>query len=528
MTNQIHSLDRRRLLQAGAALVAAPFVLRAGGAFATVDPFPLGVAAGDPLPDGFVIWTRLATEPLAVDGRGGMTAPVEVRWEVAADDAFAHIVQRGRAMAQPQWAHSVHVEVSGLAPGRPYWYRFSALGAQSRVGRAATAPRHNAPLAQLKLAVASCSNYEIGYFAAYRHMAEESPDLVLFLGDYIYETTRTGPRAASMVRHHEREAPLSDLPSYRNRYALHKMDADLQALHAAAPALMTWDDHEVSNDYAGRWPTELETSEADFLRRRAGAYQAFYEHMPLRRRSIPHGPDMRVYDRLRFGQLAEFSVLDGRQYRPMQPCPTPTSRRGHVVTDAACPERTDPARSLLGRPQESWLYDGFRRADARWNIVAQDLMVATANQRDLLTGVQGHYTDGWDGYAATRDRMLAALQTARTPNPVFLSGDIHSFWVNDLKADFANPASATVATEFVGTSITSDGPLYELFMAGMASNPHVKFFDSRQRGYLSITVTPEHMTTRLQAISDRRDPHATVATLKTFVVEFGRAGAVEA
>ena len=219
-------------------------------------------------------------------------------------------------------------------------------------------------------------------------------------------------------------------------------------------------------------------------------------------------------------------MLDGRQYRTIQPCATPTSRRGHVVTDA-CGERTDPSRTMLGQTQEAWLQAGFRRASARWTVMAQDLLVAPLVQRDA-TGLEGHYTDGWDGYPATRDRMLAGLAAARTPNPVFLGGDIHSYWVTDLKADFRNPASATVATEFCGTSITSDGPPYELFMAGMPQNPHVRFFDSRQRGYMSLTFTHERLTARLQAISDRRDPHATLSTLKTFVVEAGRPGAVEA
>ena len=524
-TRLLHT-DRRALLRVGAAVLAAPLVARSGLAFASSDPFTLGVASGDPSPDGFVIWTRLAPEPLAPDGRGGLTAPVPVSWEVAADEAFTRIVRRGRTTADPRLAHSVHVEVAGLAPGRPYWYRFSAQGARSASGRARTAPRPGDHLTQLKIAVASCSNYEVGYFSAYRHMAEEAPDVALFLGDYIYESSRTGPAAANIVRHHDRPGQISDLTGYRNRYALHRMDADLQALHHAAPAIMTWDDHEVQNDYSGQWSMSVSESVEDFRRRRAAAYQAFYEHMPLRRRSIPRGPDMRIYDRLRFGDLAEFHVLDGRQYRSIQPCPTETSRRGHVVTDA-CTERTDPARTMLGRTQEAWLHDGFRRASARWTVMAQDLLIAPLVQRDLA-GVEGHYTDGWDGYPATRDRMLSALAAARTPNPVFLGGDIHSYWVTDLKADFRNPDSATVATEFVGTSITSDGPPYELAMAGLPQNPHVRFFDSRPRGYMSLTFTHDRLTTRLQTISDRRDPHATLSTLKTFVVEAGRPGAVEA
>ena len=517
------NLDRRTLIRAGAGLVAAPFIARAGFAFGSENPFTLGVASGDPAPDGFVIWTRLATEPLALDGHGGMGPDdIPVRWEVATDEAFRNIVRRGITRAEWLWAHSVHVEVAGLRPHTPYFYRFSAMGAQSRVGRAATAPRPNAPLASLKIAVASCSNYEAGYFAAYRHMANEQPDLAVFLGDYIYEYTRP----TGKIRHHDRPGEIFDLSGYRNRYALHKMDEDLQALHAAVPMLMTWDDHEVQNDYAGEWSWMVRESQGSFRERRASAHRAYWENMPLRRMSMPRSINMRIYDQRRFGNLAEFLVLDGRQYRSMQPCPTPERRGGRVV-GPECADRTDPNRTMLGQEQETWLYDRFRRVSAQWTIVAQDLNVAQLSQRDL-SGRVGNYTDGWDGYPATRDRMLAALAAARTPNPVFLSGDIHAFFVNDLKADFNNPASATLATEFTGTSITSNGPPYELFMAGMAANPHVKFFDSRQRGYMSIEITPQRMTTRLQAISNREDPHATLSTLKTYVVENGRAGAVEA
>jgi len=236
---------------------------------------------------------------------------------------------------------------------------------------------------------------------------------------------------------------------------------------------------------------------------------------------------MRVYDRLRFGDLMEVSVLDGRQYRTIQPCALPSSRRGHVA-DPACTERTDPSRTMLGFEQERWLYDGFRSSRARWNVIAQDLLVATFDQQDSKTGVVGHWTDGWDGYPATRTRMLKAVAESGVRNSVFLGGDIHSFWTTDLKADFDDPASPTVATEFVGTSVTSDGPNYDSFAAMLPRNPHVKFFDSRPRGYVSVDLTPERMETRFRAISDRRDPQATVSTLKRFVVEDGRPGAQDA
>ena len=525
---QSRALPRRGLLKAAAAgLIAAPFVLRSGLVLAQgrADPFALGVASGDPSPDGFVLWTRLAPDPLAPDGGGGLTGGVRVDWEVAEDAAMSRVVRRGAAVADDRFAHSVHIEVAGLKPGRPYWYRFMSMGARSPVGRAMTAPARGTKLDRLRFCFASCSNWEAGYFSAYRHMAQEQPDLVLFLGDYIYEFSH-GP-GEDVARRHDRQGEIKDLVAYRNRYALYRTDPDLQALHAAAPCLMTWDDHEVQNDYANRWSQNLGVSEADFLARRAAAYQAYYEHMPLRRRSEPHGPDMRVYDRLRFGDLVEFSVLDGRQYRTIQPCALPSTRRGHVA-DPACTERTDPSRTMLGFAQERWLYDGFKASTARWNVIAQDLLITSVGQKDARTGMLGHWTDGWDGYPATRTRMLAAVASSKVRNPVFLGGDIHSFWTTDLKANFDDPGSATVATEFVGTSVTSDGPDYDLIAQTLPQNPQVKFFDSRARGYVGVEVTPGRMETRFQAISDRRDPHATVSTLKRWVVESGKAGAVEA
>lgn len=517
------AIQRRSLLTGAAALSA--FAILPGCALsqgAGNTPFTLGVASGDPSPDGFVLWTRLAPQPLVPDG--GLSGAVPVRWEIAADDAMRHIVQRGDALADDRFAHSVHIEAGGLQPNRPYWYRFTALGAQSTVGRARTTPAPGTALDRLRFVAASCAHYELGYFGAYGHMAVEDPDLVLFLGDYIYEYNNEGRRADRAVRRHAAPEPV-DLAGYRVRHAQYRTDPDLQALHAAAPCLMTWDDHEVENDYADRWSEHPDTDPQDFLRRRAGAYQAYYEHMPLRRLSLPNGPDMRVYDRVRFGRLAEFNVLDGRQYRSRQACPTPAGAGGHLVT-AACAERDDPVRTMLGFAQEAWLFDGFRQGGARWNIMAQDLLVSSVVQRDAA-GTPGHWTDGWDGYPACRARMLDAVARSRLSNPVFLGGDSHAFFTTDLKADFADPGSATIATEFVGTSVTSNGPRYEVFTKALPENPHIRFFDSRQRGYLSVDLTPARMAVRMQAISDRRDPYPTLSTLRSWVVENGKAGAVE-
>ncbi len=523
--SQFPAVSRRGLI-GGAAALAAMRALPAWAAPADT-PFTLGVASGDPTADGFVIWTRLAPQPLAMDGQGGLSGAIPVKWAVGADEGMRQIVASGVVQADDRFAHSVHVEPGGLEEGRPYWYRFEAMGAQSPIGRTLTLPNARSNARQLRFAFASCSHWELGYFSAYRHMAAENPDLVFFLGDYIYEYSNGPERADKVVRPHDRPGEISDLSGYRNRYALHHTDPDLQALHAGSPTVATWDDHEVENDYANKWSEHPETDPAAFLLRRAAAYQAFYEHMPLRKSSLPQGPDMRVYRRIRVGRLAEFTVLDGRQYRTIQPCPIPGWRGGHVA-DPACPDRAAPDRTMLGAAQEKWLHDGFRDADTQWNVVAQDLLIASFQQKDAKTGVPGHWTDGWDGYTATRDRMLKAVDHSKVRNPVFIGGDIHSFWANDLKADFDDPKSRTVATEFVGTSVTSDGPDYAAFAAMLPQNPHVKFFDSRPRGYVSVDIDQKHMETRFQAISDRRDPQATVSTLATFVVEEGQPGALMA
>jgi alkaline phosphatase D len=486
-------------------------------------PFTLGIASGQPSPDGFVLWTRLAVQPLAQDGQGGMSEPISVTWEIAADDKMRNVIRSGTAETHSQWAHSIHIEVGCLEPARPYWYRFAALGEQSRIGLARTAPTPAAKVQQFRFAFASCSNWQAGYFSAYRHMAAESPDLIIFLGDYIYEYTATGANGDKVLRKHDGSTAV-DLASYRNRYALYRTDPDLQALHAAAPCLMTWDDHEVENDYADQWSEHVGTRPQDFLRRRAAAYQAYYEHMPLRAQSMPQGGDLRLYNRFRFGDLATFSVLDGRQYRSKQPCELPHFRGGHVAPDS-CAERLDPQRTYLGAEQEQWLFAGFEKSDTAWNIIAQEQLVAQLRQKDR-SGMFGHWTDGWDGYPAARQRMIDTIAVSRVRNPVFIGGDAHSYWVTDLKADFSNPSSATVATEFVGTSITSDPPPWELILSALPENPHIRYFESEFRGYVVVDLTREHMEARLQVISDRHDPKAIVSTLKRFVVESGKPGAV--
>jgi alkaline phosphatase D len=529
----LRSSSRRAFLQRCAIATSAGLLPRGLRAAATPswsngDPFSLGVAAGTPAADGCVLWTRLAPDPLSRDPEtpgGVMPARYAVRYEIATDPQMRRVVQRGEAIADPGLAYSVHVEVTGLAAARPYWYRFACGAAQSRIGRVSTLPPGDVALARLRLGFVSCANYEHGYFAAYRHLADETPDLAIFLGDYIYEFV---DRSATKVRTHSDGVEATTLPLYRNRYAQYRLDPDLQRLHAEVPCIVTWDDHEVQNDYADRWAQTFDDP-TDFLRRRAAAYQAFYEHMPLRpSRSMPNGPDMRIYDRFRFGQLAEVSLLDGRQYRSRAACWGPPDHGGNrLESDASCPALRDPDRSLLGTEQEHWLFDGLARSPTRWNLIAQDVLMAELRERDH-DGEIRYWVDDWNGYPAARTRLLAHLHAAQVTNPIVVSGDIHSFWANDLKLDFADPASPVVASEFVGTSVSAHPPPYDKFIEFLPDNPHVRYFESRRRGYATLDIEPDRVTARFRALTDATMADTDVETLRAFVVETGRPGPVAA
>ena len=492
------------------------------------DPFSLGVASGSPSPDGFVLWARLAPEPENYDPEmpAGMSGPsVPVAFEVATDPEMRRIVKRGTTIADAQLGYSVHLEVAGLKPHQTYWYRFMSGDARSAVGRATTLPAAASAPESLRFGFVSCSNYEHGYFAAYRHLADENPELVCFLGDYIYEYADTRPNA-DIVRRHNKDEEAETLADYRNRYAQYRLDPDLRHLHAVTTALMTWDDHEVQNDYANAASEDFEEP-AVFLHRRAQAYQAYYEHMPLRSSAHPEGASMRLYERYPYGDLVEFSVIDGRQYRSREACYRPGFGGGHLESNESCPERLDEDRSMIGQAQERWLFDGLAKSRARWNVIAQDVLMAQLKGRDE-SGASVFSTDDWDGYPASRKRLIQHMHESGVANPVVIGGDIHSYWTNDLKLDFDDPSSPTVATEFVGTSITSHPPPYEALARALPDNPHVRFMESRMRGYVSVELGRERMTTRLRTISNARDPDASVATLKTFIVENGKAGAVEA
>jgi alkaline phosphatase D len=414
--------------------------------------------------------------------------------------------------------------VTGLEPNRPYWYRFTSGDAQSRIGRSLTLPAAHAPLERLRLGFVSCSHYEHGYFAAYRHLADENPDAVLFLGDYIYEHFDT--TSTDLVRRHSDNVAAHDLRTYRNRYAQYRMDEDLQRLHATAPSLVIWDDHEVANDYGGLLSQNFDDP-AEFAQRRAAAYRAYYEHMPVRLSHRFKRGALQIYDSYAFGNLAQIHLTDARQYRSAAACYGPPDRKpGRMIVPRDCPEWSATSRSMLGQRQEAWLNQSLENSSARWNVLAQSLLMAQMRRRNSA-GEGIFWTDDWNGYPAARARLLRHLHEKRISNPVVLGGDIHSYWANDLKLNFDDPASPVVATEFVGTSVSAHAPTFD-FAAALSENPHVRFFDKTYRGYSVLELAQTRGAVRFQAISDPRDPKAGVRTLSAFAIEPGRPGVVAA
>ena len=489
------------------------FVLGTAGALvvpgrAAPYPFQLGIASGDPGPDSVVLWTRLAPSPLDPDGYGGMPASdVPVDWQVCATTAFDKLVASGTVTARRTGAHAVHVVAGGLRPDAEYYYRFRAQGHVSPTGRTRTTPAADAAGGSLTMLFASCSNFEAGYFTAYRRMAQERPDLILHLGDYIYE----GAGKPGHVRTHLGPEILT-LAGYRRRYGQYKSDADLQAAHAVAPWLAVPDDHDVEDDYAGnhRLDDYPPLTAAQWTARRTAAYQAYYEHLPLRPEAAPVGTSMQLYRRVPWGRLATFHMLDTRQFRDPQAC------GGHWKV---CADADRPDRSMPGRAQEAWLLDGLAQHHGVWDLIGQQVFFA--GQRNA-TG-SGNM-DAWDGYRASRARLQRGWVDRGVRNPVVLTGDIHTAWANDLKADYADPGSATVGTELICTSITSrgDGTATTAVPTGDL-NPYLKFYSDR-RGYTRTTITPAQIRADFRGLEHVSVPGAPVRTLRSFAIADGRPG----
>ena len=477
-------------------------------------PFTLGVASGDPHANGFVIWTRLVPRMFRRDG-GMPTRPVPVEWKVARDERMRFVVRRGTVSALPDLAHSVHVELNGLSPDREYYYQFRYRHDVSPVGRTRTAPSSR-DFGALSFAFASCQDWTHGFYSAYRNMAQEDLDLVVHLGDYVYEygVPADGAARQQPVPEVMQEAP-QDLARWRMQYALYKSDPDLQLTHARFPWIVTWDDHEVANDYSGAYDPEIPAP-------RAAAYRAWYEHQPVGRHSLPRRDgSLEIYRRLGWGRLAQFDVPDTRQYRTAPPCGWGEAPE--------CDAGWDPTKgTMLGSRQERWLLDGLRRSDAHWNILASSVMMARLDHDGPSGDIIWH--DAWDGFPASRQAITDVYTSGRVSNPVIVTGDWHSTFVNDIHADFRRPASPVVATEFVGTSITTngDGEVYGPYYGPMIKyNPHIKFFDGDRRGYVRCSVDRNRWTTDLRMVPTVSRADARASTFASFVVESGRPGAVQ-
>lgn len=510
------SLTRRDLLRfTGGAMLAGvwPGALRAADALRfRDDPFTLGVASGYPTSDSFVLWTRLAPSPFEPGGGAPRDAVIPVQWELATDERMRNIVRTGVEYATPAWAHSVHAEPADLEAGREYWYRFTAGKARSPIGRTRTAPAANAALPRMRIALASCQQYEHGYFNAYRHMLDDELDLVLHVGDYIYEQSWGVQR----IRSHN--APeVHSLDDYRVRYALYRGEPELRQAHAACPWLVTWDDHEVSNDYAG------ETSEHDhprewFLARRAAAYQAFYEHMPLPRRALPFGPDLRLFAQRAFGQLANVFMLDTRQFRSPLACTEPGRRSSR---SANCDELRDPTRTKLGAAQEGWLAGRMAASRSRWNLLCSGTVMAYIDEQPGEG--ERFWNDGWNGYPAARARLMESMAATKLSNPVVLSGDIHTFLAANHHRTPHDLESPHIAVEFTATSITSQGISQPSLDERCANNANLLHANTTQRGYVRFDITPQRLQADLVAMQSVSDRTAGREVQASFVVEDQRA-----
>jgi alkaline phosphatase D len=483
-------------------LVGAPAIVRARANWRG-NPFSLGIASGDPAPDGFVIWTRLAPEPL--EPHGGMAIePLPASWEVAADEGFNVIVAQGKTVALPELAHSIHVEVAGLQPNRPYFYRFECGGERSVAGHARTLPVSGSTPQHLRFGVAGCQDYQSGYYTAYRHLAAEELAFVFHYGDYIYEY---GPDSPAVRQHIG--GPVMSLDDYRRRYSQYKLDADLQNGHAAHAFYMTFDDHEVANNWAGD-NDEAGVPPEIFRLRRAAAFQAWYEHMPVRRTQFPAGPAIQLYRSARYGNLAEFNFLDTRQFRTNQPCGD-----GYKI---ACPEVNSPRAHIVSAREEAWLTRNLQARDTRWNVIAQQVMMMSLDWRKPPNAAPGKLLnlDSWAGYEAQRERLLARMRGLN--NVVVLTGDEHTNYAG-LLHDRGRP----VAVEFVATSVSSDGDGQDLPPGGatlLANNPQLKFINN-QRGYVACDVTPDEWRTHFMVLDRVSTPGGRLSKRATWAVARG-------
>lgn len=512
-------ITRREALQWTLLLAAAPRTLIAEQLTFRVDPFKLGVASGDPLSDGVVLWTRVAPFPFeaaAVD-----PVALHVRWRVATDDKMQRVVASGVALALPELAHSVHVDVTGLKPRADYFYQFSCGGYESPIGHTRTAPRYGGATERAKFALACCQSYSEGYFTAYRDLAAQDLDFVVHVGDYIYEAAWDEAVRRIPV------AEARDLGTYRALHAQYKLDPDLQAAHARAPWFATWDDHEVANDWGGEYGPP--TAAGTWTERKAAAFQAYYEHMPLRLSARPAHGELRLYGRAVYGDLLELNILDARQYRSLPGCLDTNGVAKRWVNPTTCPAIVDESRSMLGQEQETWLLRGLGGRRSRWTVIVQPGIFGPLDLVDQ-EGLQLSQ-DGWDSYFATRQRILNVIQQRKIENAVALGGDIHSYYAGHVHAEPLNEKSPPLLTEIVTTSISAGGGGEERYQAGqklLRQQPFASYWDNRRRGYMLNEVDYGGWKADLRVVDDVRTPDGKVSLLDRLEITAGKVGFADA
>ncbi len=529
-------------MAAGAAAAWSPYGLRLRDAEAQAlplgvsfdpAPFTIGVASGDPAGDSVVLWTRVVDEPLLEDAQEQMPEQVEVSWAIATDPRMRRVVKSGTTIAHRDFAHTVHVTADGLEPGQWYWYRFSALGKTSRIGRTKTAGGD-----RLRMAMVGCAKFHIGFFGAYRQLCREDIDLVFCSGDYFYEEP-FDPGAESDTREEDRLEETETLEQYRRRFALYRGDPNLRQAHALFPWVVTWDDHEFDNNYAGTIREDDDgpgqQSDSAFIARRANSYQAYYEMMPIRPPAgLPTGPDFVIHRTVRWGDLLDLVVLDTRQFRTDQPCDDAT-------VSVTCAGVDDPDATILGLDQRQWVMNELSSSTAAWRTLGQQVLIAAIRAGGIPQQLQDSiapalgaidFTDGnyinadqWDGYQAERAALLGHIAEEGIPDVTVLTGDIHSTWVSELKPDFDNPLSPNVGVELCATSITSSGFSQEeqtgLRPIFYANNAHLKYFEGLSRGYMTAEVTADRWISRLRTIDDVYNPRPAITTKAEFVIERG-------
>lgn len=477
-----------------------------------INPFALGVASGRPRADSVVLWTRLI---FGDEDRAVGTEALRVQVEVFADAALKRRVQKAEVVTNEARGHSVHVHLQQLQPSTDYWYRFIQGEARSTVGHTRTAPALNADVRELRIALSSCQHYEHGQFIAHREIAQQKLDFVLFMGDYIYESSN--PKYA--IRKHSNEEPKT-LQGYRDRYEQYKRDPHLQAAHAAHPWVLMWDDHEVVNDYANDQDRHY-TEPQQFLLRRAAAYQAYFEHQPLLLGPDASNPaDMHLYDQLTWGKLADVWTLDCRQYRSAQACRDPVLGGARPVLQ--CDELSDASRTMLGMAQERWLAEGLSQSKRQWKLVAQATQISSTSMPAPVG--RSYWNDAWDGYPEARKRLLQTVVDAKLSNVVTLGGDVHCNVAANLRLEPNNPQSPIVASEFVTTSITSRGLGDKTATVIRDSNSDLLHYRADERGYSLITVTPKEVRCDFRTTKFPAGSEAGLKTQASYVVKNGKVG----